>query len=298
MIQRRSIASAFLFVVVAALVGAQQTPPAAPPAQKQAAPGQPTPAAAQPAAGQAAAPAPAAQQPAPADPQTAGGQDATPAPAAKPAPAQTGPQSPQTPAAQAASPATQQPAPPTPATPQPAGGGQDAAPAAAAKPAPAQTGPQPPQPPAGQAAPPAPPKPAPRSAPPGAVIGGLNMNNASLIEVVDILARSLKINYILDPRLKGSVTINTYGEIKPVDERQFLETILRINGAAMVQVGDLYRIVPLNEVGRLPIQPLVDARNLPDDERIVLNLIFLKYVTLAEMFKLIQPFLGEGANMT
>ena len=124
------------------------------------------------------------------------------------------------------------------------------------------------------------------------------MNNASLIEVVDILARSLKINYILDPRLKGTVTINTYGEIKPVDERQFLETILRINGAAMVQVGDLYRIVPLNEVGRLPIQPLVDARNLPDDERIVLNLIFLKYVTVAEMFKLIQPFLGEGANMT
>lgn len=124
------------------------------------------------------------------------------------------------------------------------------------------------------------------------------MNNASLIEVIDILARSLKINYILDPRIKGTVTINTYGTIRPVDERQFLETILRINGAAMVQVGDLYRIVPVNEVGRLPIQPLVDTRNLPDDERVVLNLIFLKYVTVAEMSKLLQPFLGEGANMT
>jgi len=124
------------------------------------------------------------------------------------------------------------------------------------------------------------------------------MNNASLIEVIDILARSLKINYILDPRIKGTVTINTYGTIRPVDERQFLETILRINGAAMVQVGDLYRIVPVNDVGRLPIQPLVDARNLPDDERVVLNLIFLKYVTVGEMSKLLQPFLGEGANMT
>jgi len=124
------------------------------------------------------------------------------------------------------------------------------------------------------------------------------MNNASLVEVVDILARSLKINYILDPRLKGTVTINTYGEIKPVDERQFLDTILRINGAAMVQVGDLYRIVPLSDVSRLPIQPRVDDRNLPDDERVLLNLIFLKYVTVAEMFKLLQPFLGEGANMT
>ena len=66
----------------------------------------------------------------------------------------------------------------------------------------------------------------------------------SLVEVIDILAQKLKINYILDPKVNGKVTINTYGDIKPVDVRQLLDTILRINGAVMVQVGDLYRIVP------------------------------------------------------
>jgi len=54
---------------------------------------------------------------------------------------------------------------------------------------------------------------APGAAPP------LFLENASLVEVVDILARALKINYIIDPRVKGSVTINTYGEFKPVDVR-------------------------------------------------------------------------------
>ena len=54
---------------------------------------------------------------------------------------------------------------------------------------------------------------APGTAPP------LFLENASLVEVVDILARALKINYIIDPRVKGSVTINTYGEFKPVDVR-------------------------------------------------------------------------------
>ena len=34
--------------------------------------------------------------------------------------------------------------------------------------------------------------------------GGLNLQNASLTEVIDILARQLKINYILDPRVKGA----------------------------------------------------------------------------------------------
>src|SRR5579864_5641518 len=75
----------------------------------------------------------------------------------------------------------------------------------------------PPASPPGQPAPgqqvPAAPKPAVNLPAPGTVPTGLNLNNASLIEVVDILARALKINYLLDPRVKGAVTINTYGEI-------------------------------------------------------------------------------------
>lgn len=126
---------------------------------------------------------------------------------------------------------------------------------------------------------------------------GYMLQNASLVEVIDILARALKINYILDPRVKGSVTIHTYGEIKPLDVRTLLETILRMNGAAIVQVGDIYRIVPLNDVERLPIAPQVNAKNLPDDERMVLDLVFLKYATVAELAKLLEPFLGESAKM-
>ena len=133
---------------------------------------------------------------------------------------------------------------------------------------------------------------APGTAPP------LFLENASLVEVVDILARALKINYIIDPRVKGSVTINTYGEFKPVDIRPLLETILRINNATMVQVGDMYRIVPMADASHLPLAPQVNVKELPNDERTILNLMFLKYVTVAEMSKLIEPFLGESAKMT
>ena len=85
--------------------------------------------------------------------------------------------------------------------------------------------------------------------------GGLTLQNASLREVIDILAQRLKINYILDPRVNGAVTINTYGETKNIDNRTLLDTILRINDAAMIQVGDIYRIVPLADVQRLPVVP-------------------------------------------
>src|SRR5258708_152689 len=104
---------------------------------------------------------------------------------------------------------------------------------------------------------------APPAQPAAGTLGGLNFYNVSLVEVIDILAQKLKINYILDPKVNGRVTINTYGEIKPVDVRQLLETILRVNGATMVQVGDLYRIVPAADIIRLPISPRVGSAEIP-----------------------------------
>ena len=127
----------------------------------------------------------------------------------------------------------------------------------------------------------------------------LNLPGASLTEVIDLLARQLKLNYILDPRVKsGNVTIHTYGEIKGVNVRDLLDLILRINGAAMVAVGDIHRIVPLTEVGRLPISPTRDGTGVSDDERIFLNMVFVKYVTVTELEKLIAPFVGEGGKIT
>ena len=132
---------------------------------------------------------------------------------------------------------------------------------------------------------------------PSVPTGSLNLSNASLTEVVDALCRTLKINYILDPRVKGAVTINTYGETKTLDSRNLLDLILRINGAVMVQVGDLYRIVPMSDAARMPMSPNADPSKITPDEQIMLNLLFLKYASATEVSKLIEPFIGEGAKV-
>ena len=101
-----------------------------------------------------------------------------------------------------------------------------------------------PQPPAPQTAPQQP------AQPPGPV---LNLQDASLTEVVDQLARQLKINIQIDPRVKGTVTLNTYGETRNLDPRNLLDMILRVYGFGMVQEGEVYRIVPLADVIRQPV---------------------------------------------
>src|SRR5271165_2284830 len=92
--------------------------------------------------------------------------------------------------------------------------------------------------------------------------GGFMLENVSLAELIDIVARRLKINYLLDPRFKGgSVTIHTYGEMKPTELMPLLETILRVNGAALVKVGDLYRVMPVANVAQAPLSPSVNGKD-------------------------------------
>ena len=93
---------------------------------------------------------------------------------------------------------------------------------------------QPPQPAPAQPRQPAPAKataPAQPQAPRMADQGLLSMDNVNLIEMVNLIAKMLKINILIDPRVHGAVTIHTYGEVKPVDLMPLLEVILRVNAS-------------------------------------------------------------------
>jgi general secretion pathway protein D len=200
---------------------------------------------------------------------------------------------------------------PLPQTTSPAAAAPAAAPAAQQQPAPVIPGQATPLPPTTPPAAPAPAttpaadqQPATVPAQPPAPIAdrGLDFEipNGSLTDFIEIVAKRVGFNYILDPAVagKGAVSLFTYGEVKPTNLMTLLQTILRVNGSTMVKVGDLYRIIPVNKISALPLDPMIniDQNALPDDEQMILDLIFLKYTTAKEIEQLIVPFLGEGAS--
>jgi general secretion pathway protein D len=144
-----------------------------------------------------------------------------------------------------------------------------------------------------QATQPEPPQPA-AAAPP---LAPFSLQNADLVSVIEQLARLAKINYVLDPRVKGSVTLNTYGENKNVNPREMLDAILHMNGFTMVQTGDLYHIMPMVDIARMALRPESLEKDIPDDERPMMNLIFLKYASVDELSKLATEFLGADGKV-
>lgn len=128
-------------------------------------------------------------------------------------------------------------------------------------------------------------------------MGTLFLPNASLSEVVDSLARQLHMNIVYDVKVTGGVTLNTYGDPRDLDARNLLDQILRINGLGITQAGDLYHVVALKEISHQPLRPqiIADAQNIPQDDQVMLNLIFLKYVTVEELVKVLVEFQGDSA---
>src|ERR1700724_2643017 len=58
--------------------------------------------------------------------------------------------------------------------------------------------------------------------PPPVAFGPISLQNVSLNEVIDLLARQLKLNIVQDPSAKGTATPNTYGETPNMHARRLL----------------------------------------------------------------------------
>ena len=133
------------------------------------------------------------------------------------------------------------------------------------------------------------------SPPAGDPAVGFNCVQCSLAEFVRSLAGELELNYLLDPGVQGTVNIHTYGRMRRSDLRSLLETVLEINGAAMVRQGAVYRILPSQNARQLPLQ--VRQGGGPAAER-VLQVVPLNFVPAAEMSALLTPYLSSGGDIS
>ena len=126
-----------------------------------------------------------------------------------------------------------------------------------------------------------------------------NFDNADIYEVIRVMAEILRINYIIDPRVKGAVNIHTSGQLSAENTFPIFQSILRLNGATAVKKDGVYEIVPLADAKKLPQPPLTtrEPGKAPSEERYIIQILSLKYIPATEVSKMIKPFLSDGADI-
>jgi general secretion pathway protein D len=91
---------------------------------------------------------------------------------------------------------------------------------------------------------------APPAAGPGASPGGIeiNLDGADIQTAAKtLLGDTLHLNYVVDPRVQGTVTLASVGAVDRRDVFPIFESVLRMSNAALVREGDIVKIVPAPE---------------------------------------------------
>lgn len=124
----------------------------------------------------------------------------------------------------------------------------------------------------------------------------VNVDQATLTEAAKlILGETLGFNYVLDPRIQGSVTLVSN---RPLTSRELLnsfEAALRLSGAALIQTESGYKIVAQQEVlegemGQADIGQDVSAGY-------GVSAIPLRYISPATLMELMEGFLARSGSV-
>ena len=124
----------------------------------------------------------------------------------------------------------------------------------------------------------------------------LNFDGTDIREVVKvILGDILGVNYVLDPAVTGTASLETGRPLSRTALIPTLETLLRMNNAALVQNADTYEVVPLTNAirGRVVPQLGETTKALPTGYNV--QVIPLRYIGAEEMSKILEPLAPEGS---
>ena len=121
----------------------------------------------------------------------------------------------------------------------------------------------------------------------------LNFDDADLNEVAKtILDETLKLNYVISPKVSGRVTLQTTRALTDDELIPTLETLLRLNGAVLIKDSSgIYRIEPeaSGQAGIPGARMGLPGQRIPTGYQ--LRVVPLRYVGVQEMQKILEPLM-------
>ncbi|WP_454723555.1 MULTISPECIES: type II secretion system secretin GspD [Cupriavidus] len=125
----------------------------------------------------------------------------------------------------------------------------------------------------------------------------LNFVNADLESVVKAVGQATGKNFVIDPRVKGSVNLVTE---QPVSRSQALETlgsVLRMQGYAMVESNGFTKVVPEADA-KLQGSPIVAGGGRSRGDQVVTQVFRLNYESANNLVPVLRPMIAPNNTIT
>lgn len=136
--------------------------------------------------------------------------------------------------------------------------------------------------------------------PPGVVDSGgkytINIDKAGINEAAKlILGETLGLNYLVDPRVQGTITLSTARPLTGQEVLEVFEASLRLNGAALVQSDGAAKVVALQELleGELGSAGGAEGQSFGYG----LSAVPLKFIGPNNMLELLDSFVARAGSV-
>jgi general secretion pathway protein D len=123
----------------------------------------------------------------------------------------------------------------------------------------------------------------------------IDFNNVDIHVFIKFISELTGKNFIIDDRVRGKVTILSPGKISVEEAFKVFQSVLEVHGFASIQAGKIFKIIPIPDARTKNIETKLKADLSSPEDKIVTQLIPLKYADPVQIKRLFAPLISKNS---
>ena len=123
----------------------------------------------------------------------------------------------------------------------------------------------------------------------------LNFTDTDINAVISAVAKLTGKNFIIDPRVKGKVTVITHKSMTKDEVYEVFQSVLKVHGFAAVPGKSVIKIVPEVNAKQDSIKTIRD--DYSDGDELVTKVIPIRHVTAAQLVPILRPLVPQRGHL-
>ena len=123
----------------------------------------------------------------------------------------------------------------------------------------------------------------------------IDFNDVDLSVFIKFISELTSKNFVVDQRVKGKVTIISPSKISVKEAYKVFESVLEVHGYTTVEAGQVIKIVPSPDARSKNIETRLKEEAASPADRVVTQLISLKFANPTEIKKLFAPLISKSS---
>jgi len=123
----------------------------------------------------------------------------------------------------------------------------------------------------------------------------IDFNNVDINVFIKFISELTSKNFVVDQRVRGKVTIISPSKISVEEAYKVFESVLEVHGFTTIKAGEVTKIVPSPDARSKNIETRLKEEAASPEDRVVTQLIPLKFASPSEIKKLFAPLVSKSS---